>query len=538
MWQQGVVWTKQLSRSPKFWFRLSVFTALYLSLLLRINYASRTLPYCQHYDEHLWTKVTVDILQTSDLNPHRFTKPSVMAYLNTAGMALGSLRAASRKGETYSVDEFNKGGYPYYSSPTAIMTLRQIYALISVVSMLLATWCLRRFTGSRIIALTALIIMALSPQYFLYSWSYLNVDILGVFSATLAVSYAYLRAPSSGIYASTAIMGVLGGLTLGTKYNLFWIAIPLMFQIYQISKNRLLERVALFFLCYVGTFLVTTPFAVLDVNAFVAASSKEVRHYASGNRGAWTQPGLPMLLKYLGDYVSNYGLVAILMGAFGLVRAIMRDWRGAFVIFAYPFLLQAYMAGQRTYFNRNLLIMHLALPMLIAFGAWEIWRLLCVAWVKRRKVSPTLLQRAAIFGAVSIIGLSTVDWQYLKKRYDPQVESRNEVARWLTKKAPAGSTVLIPEEIAMHTAELRETFKVAEYESRKAKFSDLAKSHPGAYVVIPRMKSKKDRVQGTSGTPLARFGRKDLHTQLLRERWGSWVTFGNPKLAVYKLDPK
>ncbi len=145
--------------SRTFWFRLAVVAMLSASFFARQAYMERGLPYCHHVDENTWTERSIHMLKTSDLNPHRFTKPSVMVYLNTAGLALGLVRAGAHQGEVYQPKDLNDSGYPFYNSPTAIRTVRTIYSLLSVTAMLLGAWCVRRLSNSRAATLISLVLL-------------------------------------------------------------------------------------------------------------------------------------------------------------------------------------------------------------------------------------------------------------------------------------------------------------------------------------------------------------------------------------------
>ena len=278
---------------------------LCVSFFARVNYFERELPYCQHVDENTWTTRSFAMLEDSDLNPHRFTKPSVMVYLNTAGLALGLIRTGAHRHHEFRPSSLGKSAYPYYRSPIAIETVRYIYALLSVLAMAMAALCVLRVTKSRGVALLALLFMAGSGEYFRYSYQYLNVDILGVFFAMTAISYALLRAPMTSPAAATVICGLLAGFTLGTKYNLFWIAVPMLVAISSV-RRLLLERVVLFFVVMLLGFVITTPYALLDMRAFVHDAAGEA-YYASGHRNNTEAAGILMFSRYASTFIGTSG---------------------------------------------------------------------------------------------------------------------------------------------------------------------------------------------------------------------------------------
>ncbi len=524
-------------RSRASWFRLSVFLVLVGSFAAREVYIERALPYCRHVDEHTWTARAIGILQTSDLNPHRFTKPSVMVYLNAAGLALGLIRSASHSEKVYQPKKLKKGGYPYYSSPTAIHTLRSIYAGLSVVSMLLAALCMRRLTGSRGVTLLGLLLMAISPLYFRYSWYYLNVDILGVFFALLSISFALLRAPQMGTFSSSAIMGALGGLTVGTKYNLFWIALPLVIQTILIAPRRWrIESLIVFFGSLLGAFIVSTPYALLDLNAFVTAAAGEAHHYASGHNGLAARSGFPMLFRHLEHFAASLGWGTLVLSALGLFWAFWYRTRIAILLFSYPIALLAYMSTQSTYFPRNVLIWDLLLPVLAAIGAHQVFRRL------RSYLSGRFAHWAApttswlVGTVVAALALGLAPWENILQRFNPVVESRNEATEWILENVPRRSRLLVPEELALYPVPLERRYRLHTYEGRTAQLSALGEKFPKAYVLVADFKAGGDGFSVPKKEVLSRFGERRLEARRSSKRKSNYTPWGNPKFSIVKLD--
>src|SRR5690606_19320964 len=102
--------------------------------------------------------------------------------------------------------------------------------------------------------------------------------------------------------------GILCGLCLGTKYNLYPIAVPALLALGFRHRQRLLSSSVLFFVALVVTFLMTTPYALLDLPSFVGSAAAEARHYARGHAGHDTTPGLSTFLDYGKPLSTSYGL--------------------------------------------------------------------------------------------------------------------------------------------------------------------------------------------------------------------------------------
>src|SRR5690606_29763951 len=170
---------------------------------------------------------------------------------------------------------------------------------------------------------------------------------LGCFFALLAISY-FVMAPATTRPPTFAIVaGVHAGLCLGTKYNLYPIVAPALLAIAFRHRDRLLSSSVLFFLALGVAFLVTTPYALLDLPSFVGSAAAEARHYARGHSGHDTTPGLSTFLDYGEPVLASYGLGFVLLalgGLWGLFRKVPKETA---LIVLYPLLLWIYMSGQR-----------------------------------------------------------------------------------------------------------------------------------------------------------------------------------------------
>ena len=531
LWVERVV-VLMASRWLRFW--LGVLVILVGSLALRVNYANRALPYCHHIDEDTWTKRSVAMLQTSDLNPHRFTKPSLMVYLNTAGTALGLLRAGAHGEALYQPKDLAPGGYPYYSSRTAISTVRSIYAILSVLSMLLGALCVRKLARSDGVALLTLVLMAVSGQYFFYSWKYLNVDILGVFFAMSAIAYAVLHSRLTPPLVVALVSGLLCGFTVGTKYNLFWIAVPMLIQILSASKQWRVERSVLFLLCLVVGFIVTTPYAIFDLTTFVNDAAGEARHYAVGHKQRTVQAGLPMFGANLGHLAEHTSPLLLLIALFGLTRVLIQRPLLSSILFSYPLLLLVYMSSQRTFFPRNILIWHLVIPMAAALGLREVFAWAKAHWVRRAPT--TNPNRLGILTAclIALPVLLTTPWSQAMEPFDRQVESRNEAVDWIMTHLPAGTQLVVPTQLNMDVRALSRRYPVHTYDGATAKLKSLKRRHAGAVVFLPFYRQKQYQLKATEDAILATFGKRPLNLEY-RTGLDEFIASGNPHFSLVRL---
>ncbi len=515
----------------------------------RMGLADQAGPYCRHLDEHLWTKQAIRILKTGDLNPHRFTKPSVMVYLDTASFALGYLKLGMSGENLPPLEELREGGYPYYTAPKMVRVARQVYALLSLGALAMAALLARHLmkkldeaapprseaqaargeawvSRPDAVGLSAFGVGLLSEFYLRYSHLYLGVDILGCFFALLAISY-FVMAPATTRPPTFAIVaGILGGLCLGTKYNLYPIVAPALLAIAFRHRDRLLSSSVLFFLALVVTFLVTTPYALLDLPSFVSSAAGEARHYARGHGGHDTTPGLSTFLSYGEPVLASYGFGWVLLAFGGAAIALRKVPKEAILIALYPLLLWIYMSGQRVIFKRNLLVLELMLPIFATVGVVGGARRL--RHFVRDKGLDRRLELAAL-PLVAAFALMLLPWSTVVEGYKGAGESRLELAAWLSKRPE--KVVLMPTEVEFdpRTAGDKE---LVSYEARGARLSDLRKKNAGALIVAPIFDKGGKAPKGDSAEVLWKGGKNKVSPELgtlTRSR----VSSGNPRIAVY-----
>lgn len=518
----------------------------------RMQAVDRMLPYCVHIDEHVWTQQSIRILKTGDLNPHRFTKPSVMAYLNTAGFALGLLREGMH-GKLPDLEKLHEGGFPYYSSSTMIRTVRQIYVVLSLASLVLCAFVARHFvqgSGDRregapygmspgnLVALLTLGLGLLSPLYLALAVRYLNVDMIGCFANVCALSYFVLHPRQTKPHIFGVLAGVAVGFCLGTKYNYYPIFAPAFVVVAARYRAHWLSTSLLLVVSSVVTFLITTPYALLDLPAFAWSAAGEALHYTVGhqpgqkpNARHFVEAGLPMFAAYAGTMTTNYGLGVAGLAAFGLWKAVRLRALSTTVFVLYPLLLWLYMSKQRAFFDRNLLILQLMVPVFAAIGTLYAGQKL-TEWTKSR---PRLNGRWLVVApaVVLALALSTFPFSAYEKRVVGSDDSRRQVVTWLTEQRPSGGRVLVPNELELDPRTFPSKFKVTRYAALETDLQALRARHPGAVALVPVFSGSKSKAHRSS---LQVFGRNDVKTR----KGGQWgaryhVLKGNPKFFVVDL---
>ena len=271
-----------------------------VSLSARFRLIEESLPYCRHGDEMLWVTRANKILQTGDLNPHRFTKPGAHVYFMTAGLALGFVRASANL-EVEELEELGTKVCTTFPVPEAIQVAKNMYALVSVLAMVLAGVLARRLSGIPATLFLAPLFITASSSYLLYSWSYMNTNVLGGFAILATIAYPLCARDGVKSQRKALLVGALAGLTIATKYNLFLILIPACLYFVLYHRDRWLSHSFLVVGVAILTFLAITPYALLDVHAFVRDVGAEAYHYAYGHADLSKhtfEPGWPMFREY------------------------------------------------------------------------------------------------------------------------------------------------------------------------------------------------------------------------------------------------
>ena len=496
---------------------------LIAAFLLAIALASRfadvhaSLPYYRHPDEGTWADIAMRMCRTGDMNPHHFRKPSLPVYLMAVGFALGVERARWR-GEIVDVDGLGGSAVPYYAAPTAAEVPKCLFAAISVFALLVLGILAASLTRRRSALWLAPLAACSSSSYYALSWAYLNVDIVGAFFVLAAVAYPFVSRAREQELKSGArdlgravVTGVLAGLAVGSKYNLFPVVVSgmLWFLLVEpLPTPKRWQRAAVVAAGSVLTFIATTPYLVLDTQKVVADALAEVQHYATGHGDHTRDAGWPMFQAYLDHFVGNYGLSALLLAAAGAVAFALRDWRRALVLYSFPAMFVPYMSMQRVFFDRNVVVVHLFIALGIAFALLTLPEL-SAAWLERHRnvrIRRSLVE-LGVQGTLLVALLLTVPWATVVTAYRHLVEPRNHAARWLVTKLERGTTLFIDKAVAIDPRSLpRVDFAVVDVPASRELLLGAARGGAKFAVLAPEPRAQVYLSLLQGAAVRARFG--------------------------------
>ncbi|HEY8946213.1 MAG TPA: hypothetical protein VIM73_18310, partial [Polyangiaceae bacterium] len=492
-----------------------------------------SLPYCRHVDERTWTEIAMRIARNGDLNPHRFTKPSVMVYLTTAGIAFGLIRAGS-KGEASGPDSLGKRAYPHYRLPSVLEVPKRLFAFGSVAAMGMAGVCAWLIGRNKWLLALAPFFACLSAAYLSQSWEYINADIIGAFFVLATVTHLLVEHARKGDFVGTVsfalVHGLLAGLTLGCKYNLFPIVVPYLLYACFFLRDRLVSRWLTFLLATIAGFIISTPYALFAMDEFLLGAVREARHYATDHKGASTPAGWKMLLQYLGDLRASYGIPVLLVALVGFVFAIKRNLRLTIVAFSFPLAFLAYMCSQKVFFARNIVSLHLFVAIAAAIGLIEIVRSIqrITSTSRRLTQMPRWKLRVLIaIPAVACVSLG-LPWKSAYGMYSYHVESRKVAERVVLQQGRPGAEVLVDDHLLMDTWALERIFEVSGFDEEwEATLTRFLESEKGTLLVAPLRSGDLLREAKRAGAEvLLQLGIDDLHPK--------GALGGDPKLVVLR----
>jgi hypothetical protein len=490
-------WLRRRFTGENRWHVAAMVAVLLVSFAVRLDHIALSLPYPRHVDEETWVNISLRMLREGSANPKRFNKPSLPVYLLTAAFSAG-LAGAKVAGTANSAKDLGDNVNDYYRLPGAAFPAKTLYAFSSIVALACAGFVGFAITRRASLLWLTPLLAAISDSYFEFSWSYMNVDILGAGFGWATLAYLFHQHSQGRSFASgpgalrrVVVLGVLSGLTVGCKYNLFPILVPGALWFVLFDRRRWFLHLTLLGLVAVGVFFLTTPYALITTKAFLTALRNESYHYSHAHPGKTPiTPGLPMLWLHLRLFVDAYGWIPYLLSALGAVLLFLRNWKLATLLFAWPLCFVGYMSLQRVFFDRNDVAVHLFVALALGVALLEL-PARGVAWVAAFR--PTLPSRQvgrALTALLALIVVVTLPWKNVAAAYSRRIEPRNDAIQWLRReKAPGGVLVVDPGfELDYRRVERRLRVLVLEPKRNAAELRSLLAKEPHVSIITTDMR--------------------------------------------------
>jgi hypothetical protein len=414
-------------------------------------------PYPRHWDEQKIAGRAAKILKTGDLNPHFFRYPSLPIYITAAAFIGGLVDAASHL-EVESTDDIGKVGFPHYDQPRLFVWAHGMLVVVGLIGMVLAGALARAVGGKEELLFLTPLIMCFSSLYIFQS-TYLNVDIFGACAVLLNLLVLVSAIRGARLDKLPVVPGILVGVATACKYNLVLIAVSWVTAYLLTDIRRSARQLAVLLVVALLSFLIATPFALLDLSSFLSDVLKEIHHYKSGHKWFENEAGFAQLLYYGGKLTEDYGLVVPLLALIGIGHTLRTRRRELSCILAFVIVYTGFMSLQQTSFIRNLLAIFVLVAVFAAAGAFELG-----AWLRK-----LLAQRGWIRlcwagpAMVAVLVLVTIPWSRISESYSVVTDSRLLALDWLEEHA-AGKTVYVPERLGFDARPLGNRVKVETYD--------------------------------------------------------------------------
>ncbi|MBX0327182.1 phospholipid carrier-dependent glycosyltransferase [Oscillochloris sp. ZM17-4] len=283
------------------------------------------LPYVEHPDEPALVETVVRMVRDGSLNPRTFLYPSLSYYLLAAAARL-HLAWGESVGLYGSAQDLVARTYTFTTQPQLYLWLRAVTALLGALTAPLL-YLLGSQMFDRRAGLLAAAALALSRFHIEHS-HYITTDAPTGLWVTLALLGAWdvARRGSWRGY----LIGALGtGLAAGTKYNAGVVGLALAAAALVYLRDagrpaipRQAGRLMAAGLLSGLVFLIATPYAILDMPAFLGALRFNAAHYASGEHGDFTGawPFGQYAAFYWADGLMPAGCLLLLAGLPALAR--------------------------------------------------------------------------------------------------------------------------------------------------------------------------------------------------------------------------
>ena len=421
------------------WIDLGVLAALALGL--RLWGIGFDLPNLYHRDEARYVSIPLNILKSGDYNPHFFNYPTLFFYLLAAAYVLLFLLLASR-GRIGHLDGLTlpeqvlQNVVGRATMPSQFLVGRGVVALSGVLTVLLVYWMARRLYGRRAGWLAALL-FSVSPTHVRNS-HFIAPDVTMLLIVTASFAFSY-QVWLNGKRRDYVLAGLLAGLAASTKYNAYPILVPLaLAHLWQCRGKPNISVELLLAVVAVGVgFLVGTPYALLDLPAFLNGVAFEMRHYATiGDPGIEGQNALWWYARYL---TRTEGLLPLLAAAETMRGLLSRERRTLFVLsfpLVYVFLVSFYVVKN----DRTILAV---IPFLAILAGAVLGRVLVFVLAKATETKPLTPLQWAMAGTITVAALAWPAWQTqrITQRFTRE-DVRTEVTQWMETQLPPGSRVV------------------------------------------------------------------------------------------------
>jgi hypothetical protein len=480
--------------------KISLLLLLAFALLVRLPGIKKGLPYIEDQDEGIHFGYLVRMLQSGDYNPHEFQKP-FMLYSRIPITAIAFLKSVERGdlkklSEIKTRNEFLSNGFEYTVTHPLLVIYNRIFSLGISLLCLFVTYRLANLFLSSKIAIIAALFLSAMPTHFILS-PHVGPDML-VTLLVLVTTYLSIRAHKEGSYSILLLAGLISGLTIATKYNLFTVLlVPLTTAVFfqsEENNNGLFSSslIGTFFLLFALSglgFIFGAPYCLLALPEFLNAAAYEVWHYSLAGESLGFKTQLMFFLNRL---------IHVELGVFTSILALVgvcSYWKNlelrkiGIILISFSLSYLCYMSTQRQQFVRNLLPL---MPFLSIFAACGVEIILQFFRSKYPKIAGQNLKEISL----TLIFLLLLTYPRLIAETQAAItdyrartvpDSRTVVADWIKKHLGAHEIASVAGQLSL-PHDLRKDKRIVQFNANKIYQSKdlLSLWQEGvSYVVLP-----------------------------------------------------
>lgn len=334
-------------------FPLTLLAIILLALILRVYGLHFGLPYMYKADEKATLHPAANMVATGDPNPHFFTYPSLYIYLQAIIRLLVKLFTTP----------WRDGLSPEQRHTIFVLAGRLLTAALGISTVFLTYLAGERLFNTRtgLVAASLLAVTFLHAQYS----HYVTPDVPSAFF-TMGCALFAARALHTDKRIDYLLAAMAAGLASGTKYNAGLVLI-LALLAYLLNRTRPREfftlNLALIILVALLTFLVVTPYSLLDARTFLADMRGIMDHYTTGHPGFEGTDNWRYYIAYL--FNEGLGIPLALTSALGFFYVISKHTKNDLFLLPFPLTYYLMLSAVPVRFVRNLMPI---LPFLALFG--------------------------------------------------------------------------------------------------------------------------------------------------------------------------
>jgi len=466
---------------------------------VRAWYLSAGVPHAVGVDEPAVVTRALRILQTGDWNPHGFDYPTLVIYLQ-AWVTIARYLWGTLQGQWASMGALDI--VAVYEAG------RFVAALIGTATVWL-TYRLGKDLDSRALGLVAAAQLAVFPMHVRES-HFILTDVPATALVALTL-YLTLRAGRRRTISAYGWAGCAAGLSAAAKYNggVVAVAIGIAWLLYERSAPDRGRKALAALIAMTAAFLVTVPYAILDLPAFLNGLGAQLARFSLHGRSLSDPPWRSYLIHL--SLAWRFWVPRAVLGAVMVVwrRRSLKAW---VVVIGFVIAYFYVLASHAVVFGRYTLPLLPGMCLLVAVPVIEFSRF-GQRRVRHRAAAPVLV----VLGTMMITAAfasGSIKWVGQFRRPD----TRLIAARWMMATIPRGTRVVVQNGGPTHLD--RAGFDLVDQPNDLSKESlDSYLKNGVKYVVIARWSSAALTAYG----PFFDAGSVVFSIEPSEKRWGPFV---------------